>query len=121
MERDPLSEAVPFRRFGVNLGCEQDEIRRGLRGLPSAPKPVDAICTYCLEHRAVQERSGHHDESIIRAHLNKKTVANHLALSSPLPPWQAEKHLQDGATLERTALRRIDAPVELAEPRLGAA
>jgi integrase len=86
---------------------EQEEIRRGLRGLPPPAKPFEAICTYWLEHRASQKRSGHHDESIIRAHLrptfgsfalheigvaqidkfildrahlNKKTVANHLTL-----------------------------------------
>lgn len=86
---------------------EQEEIRRGLRGLPPAAKPFEAICTYWVENRASQKRSGPHDESIIRAHLrpafgalmlheisvvhidkfiverahlNKKTVANHLTL-----------------------------------------
>lgn len=86
---------------------EQEEIRRGLRGLPPPPKPFEAICTYWIDHRAVQKRSGHHDESIIRAHLRpafgalmlheigtihfdkfaverqhltKKTIANHLTL-----------------------------------------
>jgi hypothetical protein len=48
---------------------EQEEIRRGLRGLPPTPKPFEALCTYWLENRASQKRSGNHDESIIRAHL----------------------------------------------------
>ena len=48
---------------------EQEEIRRGLRGLPPPPKPFESICSYWLEHRASQKRSGNHDESIIRAHL----------------------------------------------------
>ena len=48
---------------------EQEEIRRGLRGAPPPPEPFEAICSYWLEHRASQKRSGHHDESIIRAHL----------------------------------------------------
>src|SRR5271167_4414870 len=86
---------------------EQEEIRRGLRGLPPPPKPFEALCGYWLTNRASQKRSGHHDESIIRAHLrpafgaftlheigveqidrfivdrshlNKKTVNNHLTL-----------------------------------------
>ncbi len=48
---------------------EQEEIRRGLRGLPPPLKPFEALCVYWLDHRASQKRSGHHDESIIRAHL----------------------------------------------------
>jgi integrase len=86
---------------------EQEEIRRGLRGLPPPAKPFEALCAYWIENRASQKRSGSHDESIIRAHLrpafgafmlheigvaqidrfivdrahlNKKTVANHLTL-----------------------------------------
>lgn len=86
---------------------DQEEIRRGLRGLPPPAKPFEAICTYWIDHRAVQKRGGHHDESIIRAHLRpafgalmlhqispihfdkfiverqhltKKTIANHLTL-----------------------------------------
>jgi integrase len=86
---------------------EQEEIRRGLRGLPPPPKPFEALCGYWLTNRASQKRSGSHDESIIRAHLrpafgafmlheigvqqidrfivdrshlNKKTINNHLTL-----------------------------------------
>ena len=86
---------------------EREEIRRGLRGLPPPPRPFGGVCTYWLENRASRKRSGHHDESIIRAHLriaftgfmlheigaeqidkfivdrahlNKKTVNNYLTL-----------------------------------------
>lgn len=86
---------------------EQEEIRRGLRAAPPPPTSFETLCTYWLEHRAVQKRSGRHDESMIRAHLrpnfgslmlheigvaqidqfvvarahlNKKTVANQLTL-----------------------------------------
>jgi integrase len=100
-----------FRRdaetYERKMKGEQEEARRGLRGLPPPHKPFESICSYWLEHRASQKRSGFHDESIIRAHLrpafgalmlheisvvhidkfiverahlNKKTVANHLTL-----------------------------------------
>jgi hypothetical protein len=86
---------------------EQEELHRGLRGAPPAPTSFEALCAYWLQSRAPQKRSGHHDESIIRAHLrpafglmmlheigvaqldtfvverthlSKKTVANHLTL-----------------------------------------
>jgi integrase len=86
---------------------EQEEIRRGLRGLPPPPKPFEDLCGYWIDNRASQKRSRHHDESIIRAHrrpafgafrlheigvvqidkfivdrahLSKKTVNNHLTL-----------------------------------------
>lgn len=83
------------------------EVKVGLR----APTPLDrtfgALADYWLEHRVPQKRSGHHDQSIIRAHLrpffgeaklrsidvamvdrftcarlnlDKKTIANHLTL-----------------------------------------
>jgi len=104
---------MTFRRwrdaeaYERKMKSEQEEISRGLRGLPPPPKPFEAICSYWMANRASQKRSGFHDESIIRAHLrpafgafmlheigvvqidkfvvdrshlNKKTVANHLTL-----------------------------------------
>jgi|SRR5580658_435289 integrase len=86
---------------------EQEEIRRGLRASPPPPKSIESLFTYWAEHRASQKRSGSHDLSIIRAHLrpafgtlmlheigvaqidkfivdrahlDKKTIANHLVL-----------------------------------------
>lgn len=86
---------------------EVEEIRRGLRARCDAEKTFDEICDYWIAKRAVQKRSSKHDESIIRrhlrpafgklrlgdlgvervdefvvahAHLDKKTVANHLTL-----------------------------------------
>lgn len=85
---------------------EVEEIRRGVRLAP-VEKTFAELCDYWVEKKAVQKRSGSHDESIIRAHLrpsfgalqlrrvgiehvdafvvarqhlNKKTVHNHLTL-----------------------------------------
>lgn len=86
---------------------EIEEIVRGLRvGLPP-DRTVGDLCDYWITNRVPQKRSGNHDESIIkchlrpafgdllvrqfnvehvdrfvvaRAHLNRKTVANHLTL-----------------------------------------
>jgi hypothetical protein len=83
------------------------EVKRGLRLGAPPKKTLNELCDYWIEHRARQKRSGHHDESIIRAHLrpalgfklvteigaadidqftcdrlhlDKKTLANHLTL-----------------------------------------
>jgi integrase len=83
------------------------EVKRGLRLGAPPKKTINELCDYWIEHRARQKRSGHHDESIIRAHLrpsfgtklvseisvadidkftcdrlhlDKKTLANHLTL-----------------------------------------
>ena len=83
------------------------EVKRGLRVGTPPDKLFDELCDYWIDHRAKQKRSGHHDESIIRAHLrpafgkmliteigvaqtdkfvcdrlhlDKKTVANHITL-----------------------------------------
>lgn len=87
--------------------AEVEEVVRGLRvGLPP-DRTFDDVCDYWITNRVPQKRSGNHDESIIkchlrpafgvllvrhlnvehvdrfvvaRAHLNRKTVANHLTL-----------------------------------------
>lgn len=49
--------------------AEVEEIKRGLKlGLPP-DKAFNDLCDYWIENRVPQKRSGHHDESIIRAHL----------------------------------------------------
>ena len=87
--------------------AEAEEIRRGLRAATPAEKTFDDLLDYWLEKRAIHKRSQGDDESIIRrhlrpafgglllkelgvekidnykalhAHLNPKTVANHLTL-----------------------------------------
>ncbi len=97
-------DAAAYER---KMNGEQEEIRRGLRGATPAPKSFEALCSYWLANRASQKRSKKDDESIIRAHLrpafggfllheitvvqldkfvvdrahlNKKTVANHLTV-----------------------------------------
>jgi integrase len=48
---------------------EVEEITRGLKlGLPP-DKTFNDLCEYWIANRVPQKRSGHHDESIIRAHL----------------------------------------------------
>ncbi len=88
---------------------EAEERRRGLKPAAVEPKTFADLATYWEKHRVPQKRSGHHDESILRkhlrpsfnalglgdpslwieavdryvaerAHLNRKTVANHLTL-----------------------------------------
>lgn len=88
---------------------EAEERRRGLKAAPVVPKTFAEVADYWEKNRVPQKRSGHHDESILRrhlrpsfgavtlgnpavwielvdkyvverAHLNKKTVANHLTL-----------------------------------------
>lgn len=104
-------ETFTFKRdaelYERRMKGEQEEVRRGLRALPAAPRSFEVLCAYWLANRASQKRSRHHDESIIRAHLrpafgslmlheigvallddfavkrahlSKKTVANHLTL-----------------------------------------
>lgn len=84
-----------------------EEVKRGLRSPAPPDKSFGEICDYWLESRAPQKRSRIHDESIIRrhlrpalgdvrlrdlgvaqvdrfvaerAHLDRKTIANHLTL-----------------------------------------
>ena len=84
-----------------------EEVRKGLRSPAPADKTFGELCDYWLEKRLPQKRAGRNDESIIRkhlrpslervrlrelniahtdeyqtqrAHLDKKTVANHLTL-----------------------------------------
>lgn len=88
---------------------EAEERRRGPREARTEPKEFSDLADYWEKNRVPQKRSGHHDESILRrhlrpsfgavtlgnpaiwielvdkyvverAHLNKKTVANHLTL-----------------------------------------
>jgi integrase len=86
---------------------EVEQVRRGLRAPEPPPKTFDELCDYWLARRAVRKRSRTDDESILRrhlrpafgalrlrdlgvervdayvcsrAHLDKKTVANHLTL-----------------------------------------
>ena len=105
------SETFRYRRdaelFERRRKAEAEEIARGLRPGPPPEKTFGQLCDYWIENRASQKRSGHHDESIIRAHLrpafgafmlheigvvqidkfivdrahlSRKTVANHLTL-----------------------------------------
>jgi integrase len=86
---------------------EVEEIKRGLRGATPPNRSFNELCDRWLATRARKKRSGHHDESIIRAHLrpffggyrlrdidadaadefiesrehlNEKTINNHLTL-----------------------------------------
>jgi hypothetical protein len=44
---------------------EQEEIRRGLRGLPPPAKPFEALCAYWIDNRASQKRSGAGDGAVL--------------------------------------------------------
>jgi integrase len=88
---------------------EAEERRRGLKTAPTEPRAFADLADYWEKNRVPQKRSGHHDKSILRrhlrpafngimlanpaiwielvdkyvverAHLNKKTVTNHLTL-----------------------------------------